>query len=130
MTEKNKSGKPPTHGMNALIRRGPDALNEDTRKHLTYLDELIKTAAGRAEIHHEVTAILALIVLEMSKYFLANAEDTTQKNNVVLNSNMRLLLQYLKEYPDEAEGIAPTVLDALAKAEEAQDKQGWSVKNE
>ncbi len=113
-----------THGMETFMLRGDSALTKGQRERKTYLNDLMREAEGRAELFHQVTATLAFIVVEASDYLLA--QDKPDKAlNQLLNSNMRLLMQYLDKYPEDKKA-APAVIDALEKADRAVEKD-WSV---
>ena len=126
--EKQGRGRPALHGMDALQKRGPDAMDERQAERLGFIDELIQSKEGRADVHHMIAKYLTLITLEMAEYYLSG--EANHKSSITLNSNMRLLLSYLEKYPEDPEGVAPTVLDAMAKVTEAREKQDWSIKDD
>ncbi len=112
-----------THGVEALQRLGPSVLTAEQRERKTYLKNLLRDMHGSYEIMLECKTILALSILERDGFDYETAGK--EKSYSQLNSDIRLLKDLCKQFPPDAAGAKPAVIDALAKAERVEDD--WSV---
>lgn len=113
-------GRPLSHGMHKFKMSGPDYLNERQKKRRGYLSDLIATSEGRQEIYHETTVPLSLIIFEAYEYLLREGPD--QAVSQLMNSNMRLLKNFLDGYPEDSEEK-----DAIELALQEAERQNWSI---